>query len=235
MLKLVRRWRNAEQARHAVAAMLTSRHPLRLHSFLLFIWTIFAGNMMGRIGRELGLAALPARYALVCVAAYAAFLFGVRVWLWHIEAGPGDDEDNSDMLEASDVGLGGQSTGETSYLADGAGNAATELIDADVAADGDVSVLALAALALAATLAVLLLGPEMLVDVALEAMLAGSLIGAVRLGHEPDWFLRILAKTWWIFLLATGLMVGFGKYAQHHYPAAVTSSEVLQQMFASQK
>ncbi len=234
MLKLAARWRNVEQARQAVSAMLASRYPLRLHSFVLFAWTIFAGNMTGQICGALGMNSLPARYAIVCIAAYAAFLFGVRVWLWHIEAIPDDEAGSDGATEVIDIESVGDAAGWVPNPGSDAIETATDA-DADVAADGDVSVLALVALALAATLAVLLLGPEMLVDVALEAILAGSLIGAARLGHEPDWFMRVLGKTWWIFLLAAGFMVGFGNYAHQHYPDAASFSDVLRQMVASKK
>ncbi len=231
MLKLAHRWRNAAQARMAVSAALKARHPLRLHSFVLFAWTIFAGTMASHLCYALGMTTLPGRYALACAASYAAFLFGVRVWLWHVEAIPEDHgiaDEPADLVDVIDFGMDGAEA-----LGDLMGSATSDA--APAAAEGGVAVLALVALALAATVLVLLLGPEMLVDIAFEAILAGSLIGTIRLGYEPDWFLRVLGKTWWVFLLIAGLTIGFAKHAQHRYPTATTFSEVLTQMFASKK
>ncbi|MBV8633761.1 MAG: hypothetical protein JO002_04665 [Burkholderiaceae bacterium] len=231
MLKFALKWRDARQARQALSAMLKTRHSLRLHSFLLFAWTIFAGTLVSHLLLSLGMATLAERYALACAAGYGAFLFGMRVWLWHIEALPEDHEsaiDAGDVPDVIELGLDGVEM---------AGNAVEGVGEGAAAAvgEGGVAVLALVGLALAATVLVLLLGPEMLIDVAFEAILAGSLIGAMRLGHEPDWFLRVLAKTWWVFLLAALLMVGLGNYAHRHYPYATTLSEVLVQMATHRK
>jgi hypothetical protein len=231
MLRFTQRWRDAQEARKAVSATLTARHSLRLHSFVLFFWTVFAGTMLSHLLHGLGMFALAERYALACVASYVAFLLGVRVWLWHVEALPENQEcagSPIDLPDALELGVDG------AELAGGAVEGVGETATATVG-EGGVAALALVALALAATVVILLLGPEMLIDVAFEAILAGSLIGAIRLGREPDWFLRVLAKTWWVFLLAAILMVGFGKYAQRHYPDATTLAEVLSQALAHGK
>jgi len=76
------------------------------------------------------------------------------------------------------------------------------------------------------------LGPELLIDIAFEAILAGSLVSFMRLGREPDWLLRLIKKTLVVFLLITGAMLMFGRYAQKHYPEAKTTREVFRLMKA---
>lgn len=226
MLRFRQRWRNALEARRAVSATLTARHSLRLHSLVLFFWTIFAGTLVSHLLHGLGMASLSERYVLACAASYGAFLFGVRVWLWHVDALPDEQEsavDAADLPNLIEMGIdGAELAGEA--IGD-AGEAS-----AAVVGEGGVAALALIVLALAATVIILLTGPELLIDVAFEAVLAGSLIGTIRLGYEPDWFLRVLARTWWIFLLAAILMAGFGRYAHRHYPEAATLAEILTAM-----
>lgn len=225
MLKFVLQWRDMRRAHKAFSAMFKARHPLRLHSFILFFWTVFTGTLISHVLHQLGMFSLSERYALACGAGYGAFLLGVRIWLWHVEALQSEHE--SAVLSLGDVpnlieaGVdGAELVGET---LEGLG----ESVGA-ISGEG-VAVLPFILLAVAATVAVLVLGPEMLIDVAFEAILAGSLIGAMRLGREPDWFWRVLAKTWWVFLLSATLIVAFGKYAQGRYPNASTLAEVLTQ------
>jgi len=232
MLKFRERWRSAREARKAISATLTARHWLRLHSFVLFFWTVSAGTMVSHLLHQMGMLALSERYAFACAASYGAFLFGMRVWLWYVDALP-DAEQHSAINAGSvpqliEAGIDGAEL--AAGAADGAGEAAAAVIG-----EGGVAALALVALALAATVIVLLLGPELLIDVAFEAILAGSLIGAIRLGRQPDWFAHVLGKTWWVFLLAATLMIGFGRYAHRHYPNATTLAEVLKQMPAAHK
>ena len=228
MLKFVLQWRDMRRARKALSTMLKERHPLRLHSFMLFFWTVFAGTLVSHALPQVGMYSLSERYALACGIGYGAFLLGVRVWLWHVEAlrEELEGEDQSlgyvpDLIEMSVDGaelIGGtvEGLGESAGAISGEG----------------VAVLPIILIAVGATIAVLVLGPEILIDAAFEAILAGSLIGAMRLGREPDWFWRVLVKTWWVFLLAAALTVAFGNYAQHRYPNATTLSEVLTQAAA---
>lgn len=188
--------------------------------------------MVSHLLHQVGMLELSERYAIACAASYGAFLFGMRVWLWHVDALP--DEERESAIEAGavpnliEIGIDGAEL--AAGTAEGAGEAAVAVIG-----EGGVAALALVALALVATVTVLLLGPELLIDVAFEAILAGSLIGAIRLGRQPDWFAHVLGKTWWVFLLAAILMIGFGRYAHRHYPNATTLAEVLKQMPATHK
>ncbi|HEX8957289.1 MAG TPA: hypothetical protein VF798_13495 [Burkholderiaceae bacterium] len=228
MLKFVLQWRDMRRARKALSAMLKERHRLRLHSFILFFWTVFAGTLVSHALRQAGMYSLSERYALACGVGYGAFLLGVRVWLWHVEALREEHEREGlslgDVPDLIEMGVDGAELigGTVEGLGESAG---------PIGGEG-IAVLPIILIAVGATVAVLVLGPEMLIDVAFEAILAGSLIGAMRLGREPDWFWRALAKTWWVFLLAAILIVAFGKYAQHRYPNATTLAEVLTQASA---
>jgi hypothetical protein len=232
MLNLPPRWRTAAQARNAIAKQLQERHFLRLHALALFAWTMGIGYLMSKLAFATGIQTLPARYLITGITAYLGFLLGVRLWLWFVDAvmdrsrdepGAGDLLDVVEVqLDIADMASG--SSGEVlGGLGEGIGAAAGE---------GCVPILILGLLAIVATLLFALIGPELLIEVAFEAVLAGSLVSTMRLGHEPDWLWTVFRKTIWTFLIIMVLMMGFGKYAQKHYPEAKTTKQVIQQILS---
>jgi hypothetical protein len=230
MLSLPPRWRTAAQARNAIARQLKERHFLRLHALALFAWTMGIGFLMSKLAFASGIQTLLARYLITGITAYLGFLLGVRLWLWFIDAvmdknrSKPDAGDMIDLVEVqldiADMATG--SSGETlGGLGEGIGAAAGE---------GCVPILILGLLAIIAALLFSLIGPELLIEIAFEAVLAGSLVSTMRLGREPDWLWTVFRKTIWTFLIIMVLMMGFAKYAQKHYPEAKTTKQVIQQI-----
>lgn len=253
MLTLPKRWRHPWQARSAVANQLRSRYFLRVHAFLLFVWTFGLSWLVAKFLLLMGPAALWQRYAITCVVGYLLFLLGMRIWLSYV----GAIRDTLGQLDGADLQLpsgsgggnpslsggggsfdGGGASGNFD-LADGvldkAGSGGGKLIDGigdAVDGDGCLPILVIGLVLFLLALLFILFGPELLIEVAFEAVLAGSLVSAVRLGRRPDWMLVVVKKTAWLFVIVLCAMVWFGKYAEKHYPQAQSVRQLLQLMSA---
>jgi len=197
---------------------------LRIYSFVLFAWTVGIGYAASKIVFALGVPTFTERYMLSGTVGYLAFLLGVRIWLWHVNSssegmvsplGDGDALETSARFTASNVG------DVINALGEGVGATAGE---------GCFPLVLIAAVAIIVAMLVAMFGPELLIEVAFEALLAGSLIGAMRLGREPDWLAAACRKTIWIFAIVMLAMAVFGQYAQMHYPQATTARQVIHQM-----
>jgi hypothetical protein len=261
MLNLPVRWRTPWHARAAIANQLKTRHFLRIHALLLFLWTFGVGYLVSASLLAIGYDKLWERYGLTAAVAYLSFLFGVRIWLTYVGAiheRLGNDlgsDFNIDFLGSGNSSGGGNlpvykggggtfdgagasanfdgaSTSleiplmETNESANNLLSGVDDLSGADIG-DGFVPVLLIGLVLLVAALLFALIGPEFLIEVAFESVLAGSLVSAMRLGREPDWMWAVVRKTAWIFLLVLLVVVMFGKYAQKHYPEAKTFKEVM--------
>lgn len=214
-----------------MANHLKARHFLRLHAFLLFVWTFGSAYMISRMLFAAGVETMSTRYALSSTAGYLVFLLGVRIWLWHVGAVHENGHAGLDAGDAVDI-VDLASDLPLDAVAEGAGEAISGLGESLGAAAGEgcIPVLVIGLLAIAVALLFALAGPELLIECAFEAVLAGSLVAAMRLGREPDWLWTVFRKTIWIFLVIALAMILFGKYAQKHYPKANTMKQVIQQM-----
>jgi hypothetical protein len=232
MIQLPSRWRSESNARRQITHQLRTRHMLRLHSFMLFLWTMLIAVAAARIAFSFGCQSLILRYMITCTVGYAAFVCGVAIWLRHVETI--ESMRIRDAFEAAPIDAG-QMLAE---VAEGAIESSGEIVGAlgeglgAAAGEGCIPILIIGALVAIGAILVGSLGPELLIDIAFEAMLAGSLVGFMRLGREPDWLLRLIKKTIVAFLLITGAMLMFGRYAHQHYPEAKTTREVFRQMKA---
>jgi len=199
---------------------------------MLFIWTMLIAVAAARMAYSIGCESLILRYTVSCIAGYAAFVCGIAIWLRHVDAIDGlraRDLFQSAPGDAGELVVDGvegvvESSGEIiGALGEGMGAAAGE---------GCLPLLIVAVLLAIGAVLLSFLGPELLIDIAFEAILAGSLVSFMRLGREPDWLLRLIKKTLVVFLLITGAMLMFGRYAQKHYPEAKTTREVFRLMKA---
>jgi tetratricopeptide (TPR) repeat protein len=98
--------------------------------------------------------------------------------------------------------------------------------------DGDgLAVLLLALLVLLAVVGsafwIIWIGPEILVEAAFEAMLAGGLVKSLHGGGTGGWVGRVLWKTLLPFILVAGAAVAFAAIGQSAYPDARTFREVV--------
>ena len=98
--------------------------------------------------------------------------------------------------------------------------------------DGDgLVVLLLALLVLLAVVGsafwIVWIGPEILVEAAFEALLAGGLVKSLHAGGTGGWIGRVLRKTLLPFMLVSGAAVAFAAVGQSAYPGARTFREVI--------
>lgn len=231
MLQLPKRWRTAVQARNIVASQLHARYFLRLHALALFAWTFGIGYLVSKLIFATGIKSFPLRYLIIGLCAYLGFLLGVRIWLWFVEATQTNDR-ISNELDAGDVL---DLTSASLDVADFASGATGDVVGGigeglSAAGEGCVPILVIGAFALIVAILFAILGPELLIEIAFEAVLAGSLVGAMRLGREPHWLSAVFRKTIWTFLIIMFAMMLFGKYAQKNYPDALTTKEVIHQI-----
>jgi len=219
MLRLPKRWNSAEQARNAVASQLRARFFLRLHAFALFAWTVGVAYAASKMAFALGVPTFTERYMLSGTIGYLAFLLGVRIWLWHINV---PSEDNvSLVVDRNDGAIEIPNIGDVINVI-GEGASAT--------GEGCLPIILLTLVTIIFAIFVAMFGPEFLIEVAFEAVLAGSLISAIRLGREPDWLATTCRKTIWIFAIVMLAMAAFGHFAQKNYPQATTARQVIHQM-----
>ncbi|HEY8024658.1 MAG TPA: hypothetical protein VIF60_08845 [Burkholderiaceae bacterium] len=229
MIQLPGRWRSESNARKLVAAQLNARHTLRVHALILFLWTLLIAVATARAAYSIGITSLVSRYFITCLAGYGGFICGVALWLRYVNATEGMR--NRDLMESDPLYLGRIAIDGVEVAADASGEIVGALGEGFLTGgEGCLPFLVIGGVAIICTLLFVFLGPELLIDIAFEAVLAASLVGFMRLGREPDWLLRLVKKTIGIFLLVLVAMVVFGKYAHKHYPQATTTREVLQLM-----
>ena len=230
MLQLPSRWRTAAHARSAVANQLQSRYLLRVHALALFAWTFGIAYLMSKLIFATGIQSFSLRYLFIGLSAYLGFLLGVRIWLWFVDATEAKNNsvlDACDALDLTEASLdvadftGGISGDIAGGIGEGIGAAAGE---------GCAPILVIGLFAIIGAILFAILGPELLIEIAFEAVLAGSLVSAMRLGREPNWLWAVFRKTIWIFLIIMFAMMMFGKYAQKNYPEAQTTKEVIHQI-----
>lgn len=138
---------------------------------------------------------------------------------------------DSAALSASSGGSGG---GDSSLLSDVGGKVGDVVGDIG-GGDGEGCLIAFAvmivigivALAIGGAVFVISAGPEILIDAAFEALLAGGLIKAARRMHDPDWFGSVIRATWIPFVVVLVLAVAFALTAAALVPQAKTFGEVM--------
>ena len=130
-------------------------------------------------------------------------------------------------IDAASLSASGSSgAGDSSLLAD-AGTSVGDVVGGigDIGGDGEGCLIALAimivvalfALAVGSAFFVISMGPEILIDAAFNAMLAGGLLRAGKQVTDPDWFGSVLKATWiplaivllsaWVFAGAAAMLL----------------------------
>jgi hypothetical protein len=228
---------------------LSRRFFLRFHTFILIAWTFCVGLLTTKYLWWLDVDSMWLRYTLATLAAYGAFLVGVRVWLAYVDLGrhvrrrdpddapqidfpySGDASKGYGHCEAPRVG-GGHYGGGGSSGQYGSGEVSLpEAIGA--AGDGCLPVLALGAvlaiLAGAFSLSTYIVAeaPMVLVEAAFEAMLAGGLLRTRRWASEADWLGAVLRYTWKTLAFVLGVTLAFSLAVAHFLPEARTLAQVV--------
>lgn len=226
--------------RESVRTWLQRHYWLRVHMFLIVSATFLAGLAATKLLLLAHVDRLALRYGLAVCAAYLAFLFLIRVWLWYVSVGGGDAIDfSADGIEAigdvTEFGGGGQfgGGGATGSWSDGSvvpakvssGSSGSSGGGWSFDLDGDGGCLIVLALALVAALFfagiyLVYTAPATLSEAAFEALLAAALARRARKIAATGWIGSVARATIWIFLAVLAFSVTLGWYAQRHCPEA---------------
>jgi len=225
-------------AKERVKAWLERHFFLRLHMMFILAATFGSGLVATKIQLAIGVNALALRYALAVIAAYLAFLFLIRLWLFYVNSsGNGFDltgdgvnfGGNLTRIDSSDFSGGGGRFG--------GGGASGSWGDASAApvksggssfnfdfGDDDFAVVILF---IALVLSILIIGiyliytaPALLSEAAFEAALAAALAKRAKQIHRPGWMGTVWRATVWPFVIVLALSIALGWFAQKRCPNA---------------
>lgn len=206
---------------------LLARYFVRFHMSLILLATMGAGMLASRFLLGWGVQVPFVRYPLNVVLSYGVFLLLVRLWISYVNEEESHADTALDLLEETglpDIPL-------SSVRGGGGGGINLNLPDIDVG-DGDgCAVLAVLALLIAVILGaggyLLYTAPEILSEVAFDAMLASSLVKVTRRMERQGWIVSAVRGTIIPFsiVLATTLALA---YTMHRTcPSASTVREAL--------
>lgn len=103
-----------ERAKKHLAAWLAKRFLVRFHFSLILGFAVAAGLLATKGFLALGLDTMHWRWPLALLVAYAAFLFGVRLWLGYIGLGRYLDRKDDSGIEIPDLSFSGGGGGSRS-------------------------------------------------------------------------------------------------------------------------
>jgi hypothetical protein len=234
------------QSADALRKSISARFAVRLHCVLILCASFGVGVLVTWLLLVAGVHAMWMRYAFALLAAYLAFLFGVRIWLWYagferrmLPSRRSNLLDNLDVPDA--VGSGGSRSSEVFRGAGGRfGGAGASFKFGDSAGSSGVDVgddgwvlLLLLALLLALSGSVVWLiyaAPTILADAAFAALLSAGLVRSAKHIASGGWVASVVGHTWIAFAIVFVLALAFALVAQHRFPDAHTLAEVLHRL-----
>lgn len=205
-----------QQEKHRFIGARLARAPLRTHFTVLFAVTwaaawLCSGLLLHVLGPSHPWArALPARYAIAFLFAYACFFLAARIWMEIARELPDSQSGAGELADVFDYGSGG--------------------------GDGDGCLFVIAALItgfLISTLFLAIGGAPMLLEAAFEAAFAGVVVtrplpGKLVLG---DWKGRLLANTWKPALGGFVALVALAAFLHARAPQAATFAQAVSALF----
>jgi len=223
------------------------QYTVRFHMSLILAATTAAGLISSKLLLEAGLASVLMRYPLAVVCAYFVFLGLTRLWVayvligrpskhswnWVGDVGPVDvDLAGSPAGGTGGVQFGGGDSGGGGASASwgvaetpsDSGGAALPDIDLSVDLDDGIWILVVLALLVLAIFGaggyLIYAAPNILPDVALNALLASCLTGAARRAETNGWVYSILRSTWIPLMLILIVTVALAVVVHRHCPGA---------------
>jgi hypothetical protein len=205
---------------------------------------------------RVGLRSMAVRYVLAALAAYAAFLVGLRLWLLYqrrrkigVRRRRGDVADLSDLVPLPDgsapayspepavtFGGGGGFSGAGAggpIGTPGAASAGHAAADGATALDEGAVYLtpfvigSLLVAGLIAAVAVVLSAPSLLAEVLLDGLIAGTAYRRLRAVPTEDWVAGVVGRTWKPMLAVGAILVAMGAVAQWLRPTADSIGDLL--------
>ena len=228
------------------------RFFLRFHMTLIMAAVVFSGVLASKIMWWFGVTSMAARYPMAVVCSYGVFFALLSIWLMYIDAiHAGDHGATVDLVDtvgqlargAVDANrhfsTGGDGVGDiVSSVADGVGSggdtgggggSSFSLGDGD--AEGGIIILAVLVVVMLVVFCsgvyVIWEAPNILAEVAFQAILAGSLRRRAKMAEDPGWTGGVLRATWWPFAIVVLVSALFGGVAMGLCPGATRLPEVL--------
>ncbi len=217
----------AVDPKRALTSHIMSRFFVRFHISLILAWSFSVGLLTTKFLLLVHAESLWVRYPLTVLVSYIAFLLGIRVWLWYagfsrhfrrrdVEI-PDNFPDGGHVGNCSPDGVenfsggggefsGGGASDSFSILPDKLPDLGVDLSGADIG-EGIVPVLVLILIAVAfavvfgSAIYVINIAPEILVEAAFEAALAGGLVRAAHRVDDPGWVSGAVNASWKPFLI----------------------------------
>ena len=228
---------------------------LRLHVSLIIAFSWCCGLLVTWLMHNSGVDSLVVRYGVALIAAYAAFLAGVRLWLWCVlGAEPGRNNFTPDVPDSvgdlpspsfsvdgggvlapqggGGASGGGGAGGSWGGSSSGGGGGGID-VDVDVGDGDDAAALIILVLLIAVVLTfiativyVVVIGPHLLSEAAFQFLLAGGLLRHAR-KTTSNWMECVIKDTWIPFTIVFVFMIVFAGAAGYYFPQAHTMQEVL--------
>lgn len=219
---------------------------------LIMAAVVFSGVLASKIMWWFGVTSMAARYPMAVVCSYGVFFALLSIWLLYIDAiHAGDQGATADLADtvgqlargaidmnrqfstggdgvgdmvgsvADSVGSGGSDTG--------GGGSSFSLSDGD--GEGGIIILAVLVVVMLVVFCsgvyVIWEAPNILAEVAFQAVLAGSLRRRAKMAEDPGWTGGVLRATWWPFAIVVLVSALFGGVAMGLCPGATRLPEVL--------
>lgn len=202
---------------------LLARYFVRFHMSLILLATIGSGLLSSRLLLRWGVEAPLARYPLNVAISYAVFLVFVRLWISYVNDESSHMETTMDVLE--ETGMPELPVPRLRGAFD------PSLPDVDLG-DGDgCAVLAVLALLIAAILGaggyLIYTAPEILSEVAFDAMLASSLVRVTRRMERQGWVVSAVRGTIVPFSIVLAMTLALAYTMHRTCPAASTIRQAL--------
>ncbi len=241
-----------DKKKRRVKRYLARKFFIRFHMSIILITTIIVGLISTKLFLALNVDDVRIRYPLVVLVSYLAFILCIRVWLYYIKH---RDKILENALDVFDIPINTTSNDSNVTLEEcidsgggefgGAGASGSFDMPGGDVVEGGVSSIAdgadfleegaiiLIPLMIALTLifgaGIFLIyeAPIILSEVALEFILAGTLIKRAKEIDSPDWMGSVIRKTWFPFAITMILAVIFAFILHSVFPEVNAISEIL--------
>jgi len=224
---------------------------IRFHMSIMLIATILVGLISTKLLLAFNVDDVRIRYPLVVLASYLAFILFIRIWLYYIKY---RDKILENTLDIFDIPINSTSNNSTVTLEQcmepgggefgGAGasgsfdmpggdiveGSASSIVDAaDFLEEGSIILVPLMivlALILGAGILLIYEAPIILSEVALEFILAGTLITKAKEMDNPDWMGSAIRRTLLPFAITMILAIIFAFVLHSMFPEVSAISEI---------
>ena len=233
--------------------LILKRYFIRFHMGLIVSAVTMSGVLTSKLMLALGVTSVLWRYPLAVAGSFLVFLLLIRVWLWYVafpRVGGGIDPPNDllDVPGSGGGGFGGFGGGDSggAGASDSWGGSLDAVpasspssgsgswfggIDLDLDLDDAWWIVLLFAILVTIICGgaayLVYFAPDILPDVAMQAVLASTLHGASKKMEREGWVTSIVRATWIPFVLVMAIVVVLAFAVHRHCPEAAKLLDAL--------